>query len=120
MSRTTATVVAVASLACSAEGYTGDKICEDVLHAVASRTYACTGDLEKAKAAQAAFDDLTCLLSGIEDDSGGQFDGYYHETCIAAVEQLDCELVTSSYDDADTWLLHTDRCALAFGTEAGA
>lgn len=81
------------------------EVCEQVGFAVASRTFACTGDEVLAIERQDAFHrGFRCVVEGPPAPVGD----LYH--CPAAILDLRCDEVEALGDDLDSWLDSSPAC----------
>jgi hypothetical protein len=81
-------------------------VCDEVGYAIASRTFACTGDDALALERQGAFgDDFTCIAEGPPAPTAD----LYH--CAVAILDLSCDDVDALGDDLAGWLASSPACA---------
>jgi hypothetical protein len=99
-------LVPIALVACAHE-LPAEQACLEVGYAIASRTEACTGDVDVAVARQEAFTaayacDLPPLASPEQEN--------HLYTCALTVRNLACELALEHGDDLDAWLASSPVC----------
>ncbi len=89
----------------------GDKICADVLVAIASRTLECTGNEKLANRRYERFEgEIECIANVVESDEIGYVEPATMYGCHIAILEYTCSYVHTYGGDLAAWLANGD-CA---------
>ena len=81
---------------------------------VANRIYACTADRDAANEGAEALADLGCRVEDLdEEESEPAIQAV--ESCLEALDAMDCEQTALGMESAENWLLVDRNCPTLYG-----
>lgn len=100
---------------CAFEPLSGERLCQEVGFGIASRTFECTADEDRAQRSyEQLFETHTCTIAEVDDLSTLTSAQTSWFACPAAMLLPECDAVADNAEDARWWLAQEETCAALF------